>query len=216
MFRNVGLTKIREIGRMKTLDEYLEMGEANFNLVLNPETRYAADDLMERLGMPYIEMTRFYDPDRIAKQYALLGGALGVKFDDTKWHAEAEAALSAFRERHPELTFAVGQTLNANPFELSAALLKFGYRVERIFANASPDDLPFITRIANMSPETRIYTSISPTMMLYKCEGSVDITLGKDAAYYYPDAANVPFFSDVQPFGYTGLMRLLREMEEVL
>ena len=203
MFRKVGLTKIREIGRMKTLDEYLEMGEANFNLVLNPETRYAADDLMERLGMPYIEMTRFYDPDRIAKQYALLGGALGVKFDDTKWHAEAEAALSAFRERHPKLTFAVGQTLNANPFELSAALLKFGYRVERIFANASPDDLPFITRIAKMSPETRIYTSISPTMMLYKCEGSVDITLGKDAAYYYPDAANVPFFSDVQPFGFS-------------
>ena len=106
--------------------------------------------------------------------------------------------------------------MNANPFELSAALLGMGYRVERIFANASPDDLPFIRSIAKVSPETRIYTSISPTMMLYKCEGHTDITLGKDAAYYYPDAVNVPFFSDIQPFGYTGLMRLLREMEEAL
>lgn len=216
MFRKVGLTKIREIGRMKTLDEYMEMGEANFNLVLNPETRYAADDLMNRLGMPYIEMTRFYDSDRIAKQYALLGKALGVTFDDTKWREEAEAELAAFRERHPELTFAIGQTLNANPFELAAALLKFGYGVERIFANASPDDLPFITRIAKTSPKTRIYTSISPSMMLYKCEGHVDVTLGKDAAYYYPDAVNVPFFSDIQPFGYTGLMRLLREIRQAL
>ncbi len=216
MFRRVGLTEIREIGRMKTLDEYMEMGEANFNLVLNPESRYAADDLMGRLGLPYIEMTRFYDPERISKQYASLGSALGVKFDDSKWREEAERAVHAFAERHPALTFAVGQTLNANPFELSAALLKFGFKVERIFANASPDDLPFIARIARMSPETRIYTSISPTMMLYKCEGNVDITLGKDAAFYYPGAANVPFFSDVQPFGHTGLMRLLREMEEVL
>ena len=77
LFRSVGLTKIREIGRMRTLDEYMEMGEANFNLVLNPEARYAAEDLMERLGMPYIEMGRFYDPDRIARQYSLLGGAEG-------------------------------------------------------------------------------------------------------------------------------------------
>lgn len=216
MFRKAGLTQIREIGRMRTLDEYMEMGEANFNLVLNPETRYAADDLMERLGMPYVEMTRFYDPERIEKQYALLGGALGVSFDDSVWKTAALNALDAFRERHPGLTFAVGQTLNANPFELSAALLKFGYRVDRIFANATPDDLPYIRRIASYSPGTRLYTSISPTMMLYRCEGKVDVTLGKDAAFYYPDAANVPFFSDIQPFGYTGLIRLLREMEDVL
>jgi nitrogenase molybdenum-cofactor synthesis protein NifE len=216
MFRKVGLTKVREIGRMKTLEEYMEMGEANFNLVLNPESRYAADDLMQRLGMPYIEMNRFYDIQKIQRQYALLGGALGVKFDDAAYYEEASKALEAFRERHPKLTFAIGQTVNANPFELAAALLSYGYAVDRVFANATPADLPFITKIAEMSPDTRFYTSISPTMMNYKLEGEVDITIGKDAAWYYPEAVSVPFFSDVQPFGYRGLIRLLAEMEAAL
>jgi len=53
-------------------------------------------------------------------------------------------------------------------------------------------------------------------MMNYKLEGEVDITIGKDAAWYYPEAVSVPFFSDVQPFGYKGLMRLLAEMEAAL
>ena len=213
LFRAVGLTKIREIGRMRTLDEYMEMGEANFNLVLNSEARYAAEDLMERLGMPYIEMGRFYDPDRIARQYSLLGGALGVRFPDAPYRENAMRALEAFADRHPGLTFAVGQSINANPFELSDMLLKYGFKVERIFANATESDLPFISRIAEKSPGTRLYTSISPTMLNYRLEGGVDVALGKDAAWYYPDACPVPFMSDVQPFGYSGLMRLLREID---
>ena len=213
LFRSVGLTKIREIGRMRTLDEYMEMGEANFNLVLNPEARYAAEDLMERLGMPYIEMGRFYDPDRIARQYSLLGGALGVRFPDAPYRENAMRALEEFADRHPGLTFAVGQSINANPFELSDMLLKYGFKVERIFANATESDLPFISRIAEKSPGTRLYTSISPTMLNYRLEGGVDVALGKDAAWYYPDACPVPFMSDVQPFGYSGLMRLLREID---
>ena len=213
LFRSVGLTKIREIGRMRTLDEYMEMGEANFNLVLNPEARYAAEDLMERLGMPYIEMGRFYDPDRIARQYSLLGGALGVRFQDAPYRENAMRTLEAFADRHPGLTFAVGQSINANPFELSDMLLKYGFKVERIFANATESDLPFISRIAEKSPGTRLYTSISPTMLNYRLEGGVDVALGKDAAWYYPDACPVPFMSDVQPFGYSGLMRLLREID---
>lgn len=214
LFRTVGLTKIREIGRMRTLDEYMEMGEANFNLVLNPEARYAAEDLMERLGMPYIEMGRFYDPDRIARQYSLLGGALGVRFPDAPYREKAMRALLGFADRHPGLTFAVGQSINANPFELSDMLLKYGFKVKRIFANAAESDLPFISKIAERSPETRLYTSISPTMLNYRMEGGADVALGKDAAWYYPDACAVPFMSDVQPFGYSGLMRLLREIDE--
>jgi nitrogenase molybdenum-cofactor synthesis protein NifE len=171
---------------------------------------------MQRLGMPYIEMNRFYDIQKIQRQYALLGGALGVKFDDAAYYEEASKALEAFRERHQKLTFAIGQTVNANPFELAAALLAYGYAVDRVFANATPADLPFITKIAEYSPDTRFYTSISPTMMNYKLEGEVDIAIGKDAAWYYPEAAHVPFFSDVQPFGYRGLMRLLAEMEDAL
>jgi len=216
MFREAGLTKIREIGRMTTFEEYMEMGEANFNLVLNPEARYAAEDLLARLGMPYVEMTRFYEINRIKRQYALLGGALGVQFRDGAYEAEARTALEEFRKKYPELTFAVGQSLNANPFELAAALLSYGYRVDRIFANAGTEDLPYIREIAQRSPETRLYTSISPSMMNYEIGGHVDLTLGKDAAWYYPEDANAAWANDRQPFGYSGLVRLLGDMDAAL
>ncbi len=216
MFREAGLTKIREVGRMKTLDEYMEMGEANFNLVLNPEARYAAEELLKRLQMPYIEMTRFYDIRKIRKQYSLLGGALGVQFQDSLYTVAATMVLEDFRRKHPDLTFAVGQGVNANPFELAAALISYGYKVSRVFANASEEDLPYIREIAEASPETRFYTNISPTMMNYVPEGHVDVTLGKDAAWYYPEDPNVPFSSDIQPFGYRGLIRLLSEIGQAL
>ena len=117
---------------MASFDEYLEMGEANFNLVLNRRARFAADDMMERLGMPYVEMTRFYDIRKIRRQYELLGGALGVQFKDSLYAVAATIFLDQFRKNHPQLTFAIGQSLNANPFELAAALISYGYKVERI------------------------------------------------------------------------------------
>lgn len=216
MFRAAGLTEIREISRCETLEEYMEMGEANFNLVLDPEARHAAEDLMKRLEMPYIELTRQYRIDRIARQYSLFAGAIGVTFDDTQWRDEAENRLAAFREKYPKLTIAIGQMVNANPFELAAALTYYGYEILRIFAGYTMDDLLYIRDLAEQSPQTRLYTSISPSMMNYRIEGSVDLTIGKDAKYYYPDAPCAEFCSDIQPFGYRGFVRLLDEMDAAL
>ena len=64
------------------------MAEANFNLVLNPEARPAAYDLQKRLGIPFIELARFYQIDRIGAQYAALGQVLQTAFDDQKWKKE--------------------------------------------------------------------------------------------------------------------------------
>lgn len=216
MFRQAGLTEIREISRCETLEEYMEMGEANFNLVLDPEARHAAEDLMKRLDMPYIELTRQYRIDRIARQYSLFAGAIGVTMDDTAWRDEAENRLAEFREKYPALRIAIGQMVNASPFELAAALSYYGYEISRIFAGFTPDDLPYIRDLAGTSPETRIYTGISPTMMYYRMDGAADLTIGKDARYYYPDTPCAEFCSDVQPFGYRGLVRLLDEMEHAL
>ena len=58
------------------------MAEANFNLVLDAEARFAAADMQKRLGIPYIELTRLYQLDKIKNQYTLFAAALGSKFDD--------------------------------------------------------------------------------------------------------------------------------------
>jgi nitrogenase molybdenum-cofactor synthesis protein NifE len=46
-----------------------------------------------------------------------------------------------------------------------------------------------------------------------KGHGETEITIGHDAEYYFPNAANVPWNYERQPFGYQGLVKLLDEIE---
>ena len=63
------------------MKEYQTMSQANFNLVLHPETRFAAEDFHDRLKIPFIELRRLYQTDKIENQYRALGQVLGVSFD---------------------------------------------------------------------------------------------------------------------------------------
>lgn len=51
------------------------MARANVNFVLNPESRLAAQDLEQRLGIPSIELTRLYQVSQIHNQYQALAKA---------------------------------------------------------------------------------------------------------------------------------------------
>ncbi|MDY5331256.1 MAG: nitrogenase component 1, partial [Porcincola intestinalis] len=92
MLRGIGVKTIRQISTCENIGEFYRMGEANFNLVLNPEAQDAADDLSRRLGIPSVALTRFYGADRIARQYRALSAALGVKWSCGEGRQEAEEA----------------------------------------------------------------------------------------------------------------------------
>lgn len=217
ILRGLGIKKINEISRCEDFEEYLSMAEANFNLVLNPETRMAAADIAKRLEIPSIELTRQYRIDKIRKQYELLGGALGLKIDDSKYYEETLAAIEDFKAKHQDLTFAIGECLNADSFELALALVGYGYKVAEIYGTVSAENFPYIKMLAKVSPDTKIYTNLEPTMLYFDCsESHVDITIGKDAEYYHPDSPNVAWNKEIQPFGYAGLKALLKEIEEVI
>ena len=217
ILRSLGIRKINEISRCKDFGEYMEMGNANFNIVLNPEARYAAADLQKRLGLPSIELTRVYQIDKIRKQYSLFGGALGVSIDDSAYYEETLKHIEEFKSKYKTLTFSVGEGCNANAFELSLALLQYGFSVAEIFANPGETDFVYLRKIASLSPDTRIYSNLEPTMIYYDSfDSEVDIVVGKDAGYYYPRAAKVEWSKDIQPFGYAGLRHFFAECEKAL
>lgn len=217
LLHQAGVKTIRELSRCSDFDEYLKMSEANFNLVLNPEASFAASDIQKRLGIPYIELTRLYQIEKIRKQYSLFGAALGVQFDDEKYYREACETVNRFKEKYPDLVFSVGEGANANAFELSCSLLDYGFKVAEIFADPQAGDYVYIDKIAQISPETRIYSNLEPTMLYYDCtEVPCHITVGKDAGYYHPDAVNLMWSDDIQPFGYKGLIRFFKDCERVL
>lgn len=215
LLRQIGVKKIREISRCETYEEYQEMAEANFNLVLDPEARAAASDLQKKLEIPFIELTRLYQMDKIKRQYELFGAALGVKFDDEAYDKGADAAKQAFKAKYPDTVFSIGEGCNANAFELALALLRDGFSVAEIFANIAETDFIYLEKIARFSPETKIYSNLEPTMIYYEPgENPVDIVVGKDAAYYHPEAAKVEWSEDIQPFGYAGVRHFYEACEK--
>ena len=215
--RQAGIRTVNEISRCPDFESYLGMSRANFNIVLNHEARMAADDMAGRLQMPYLELMRLYQIDKIASQYKAFAAGIGATVDDSEYRAAAEEAVEGFVKRHPGLRVAVGEMSNANAFELALALTRYGITVPEIYSNVSKEDYVFIRRLAEVAPDTRLFTNLSPTMLYYDCsEAKADLTIGADAAHYHPDCPNVPWNGERQPFGYEAVRRLFTEMEAAL
>ena len=216
LLRSAGIKSVGEIGRCKTFDEYTSLSKANFNLVLNAESRHAAQDMQERLGIPYIELTRLYRIDKIRNQYRLLGQAIGAKLDDTDYYTAADAKIKQIRNKYGNLRIAVGECLNADSFELALALTEYGFTVPEIYGTVGERNFVFIKKLAEISPETRIYSNLSPTMLNYRREVCIDAVIGNDAMYYHKDVPGIGFQDEAQPFGYRGLMLLLDQLDAAL
>ena len=287
ILRSVGAKRIRQISTCVDIDEYYRMGEANFNLVLNPDARDAANDLQSRLKIPSIELNRFYGTGRIARQYRALAGALGISVKagmagsgefcgdtpqragssvgedpqhagssvgDDPQHAggsigndpqragsnaggsrketsarlwdfaraehEAEDAWKALKQEYPDIVFSVGEVVNGNPYELALSLIEDGFRVREIFAGPSPEYAFYIRRLAELSPETMVYSNMEPTMIYYcpdrENRRQTHVTLGKDAAFYHQDAVHVLWCSDEQPWGFAASRKLAQAIRGAL
>lgn len=212
-----GVKTIREISRSEGWEGFQAMAEANFNLVLHPEARAAAQELQERLGIASIELARLYEPDRIRAQYRALGAALGVTLDDQTYYDEAVQAVERFRAKHPGARISVGETVNADPAELALALARLGFQVPELFSAPQEGSFVYLRALAACSPDTRIYSNMDPTMLYYDpCSCPVDATIGKDAGYYHQDAPNVPWNEDRQYFGYSAVTALFAALERAM
>ena len=208
-----GIRTIRQIAACPDMEEFMRMSEANFSLVLNTEARPAAEDMNRKLGIPYIELTRLYQIDQIHKQYMALGSALGRDLDDAGPMERAREAMKKFRAAYPDTVFAVGEALNANPFELALALIRCGFQVREIYAALMPEYFVYLRHLAILSPGTRVYSNLDPSMLTYEGEDrGITMTIGKDAAWYHPDLPGVQWNSDVQPFGFGGVESLFRAL----
>lgn len=217
LLQSAGVKMIHEISRCKDYAEYQTMSEANFNLVLHHEARFAAEDFNNRLQIPFIELRRLYQMDKIQSQYQALGNVLGTAFDDAAYKTRAEEALEKFRQRCPDASFAIGECLNADPFELALALVKYGFSVPEIYGTITVENFTYIRSLAKLSPKTKVFSNMEPTMIYYDpAKSGVNLAIGKDACYYHPKCPYVMWNGEEQPYGYAGVRRLFEELLEVV
>ena len=214
LLQEAGVKTIHEISRCEDFEEYKKMSEANFNLVLHPEARFAAEDFHDRLKIPFIELRRLYQIDKIGSQYQAFGAALGIEFHAEEQKKQAQEAIESFRKVCPEPVFAVGECANADPFELSLALVKYGFKVAEIYGTITGENFIYIRQLKKLSPQTKIFSNMEPTMLYYDpTESGVTLTIGKDACYYHPNTKGIHWNEERQPFGYAGVRRLFEALE---
>ena len=214
LLQEAGVKTIHEISRCEDFEEYKKMSEANFNLVLHPEARFAAEDFHDRLKIPFIELRRLYQIDKIGSQYQAFGAALGIEFHAEEQKKQAQEAIERFREVCPDPVFAIGECANADPFELSLALVKYGFKVAEIYGTITGENFIYIRQLKKLSPQTKIFSNMEPTMLYYDpAESGVTLTIGKDACYYHPNTKGIHWNEERQPFGYAGVRRLFEALE---
>ena len=212
LLQEAGVKTIHEISRCEDFEEYKKMSEANFNLVLHPEARFAAEDFHGRLKIPFIELRRLYQIDKIGSQYQAFGAALGIEFHAEEQKKQAQEAIESFRKVCPDPVFAVGECANADPFEL--ALVKYGFKVAEIYGTITGENFIYIRQLKKLSPQTKIFSNMEPTMLYYDpAESGVTLTIGKDACYYHPNTKGIHWNEERQPFGYAGVRRLFEALE---
>ena len=214
LLQEAGVKTIHEISRCEDFEEYKKMSEANFNLVLHPEARFAAEYFHDRLKIPFIELRRLYQIDKIGSQYQAFGAALGIEFHAEEQKKQAQEAIESFRKVCPDPVFAVGECANADPFELSLALVKYGFKVAEIYGTITGENFIYIRQLKKLSPQTKIFSNMEPTMLYYDpTESGVTLTIGKDACYYHPNTKGIHWNEERQPFGYAGVRRLFEALE---
>lgn len=214
LLQEAGVKAIHEISRCEDFEEYKKMSEANFNLVLHPEARFAAEDFHDRLKIPFIELRRLYQIDKIGSQYQAFGAALGIEFHAEEQKKQAQEAIESFRKVCPDPVFAVGECANADPFELSLALVKYGFKVAEIYGTITGENFIYIRQLKKLSQQTKIFSNMEPTMLYYDpSESGVTLTIGKDACYYHPNTKGIHWNEERQPFGYAGVRRLFEALE---
>lgn len=212
-----GIRNIRQISTCRTFEEFLQMASANFNIVIDPEVRAAAEDMNKNLNIPYVELTRVYSTDKISSQYKALASVTGIDIIDSEEKAEADEAVARLKNAYPDLTVNVGECTNANAFELALSLTRMGFKVDEIYSVLAPENFVYVKNLAMLSPDTKIYCNMEPTMLYYKISQSkAHVTIGKDAKFYCPDIPNVAWNQDTRPFGYQGVRDLMNKIFEAL
>ena len=170
--------------------------------------------MKKKLGIPTLMMPVRYDPDRISEEYRSLEKALNITIDDAAYKATAEEKLRqgavALKDKH----IAIGKSIRGNIFELARTLSSYGYHIDVLIKNKiTPNDVDNIRWLADNMPHIQVYAGDHPTQIYMRDHHEpLDIAIGADAAYFYPEAKAIHYPAGKEIFGYQGIISLVQEL----
>lgn len=209
-----GIYPVRHIAACETFDDLCRMGYSSHNLLIKPGGKLAAKHMEDYMGIPYAYTPVSYGLETVAGNYTKLEQLLGKKLNTDIYREKTEKAITCYQKLLGPISIAVGENANACPFELARALLSYGFEVPYIFTDQVLDiDQEHIAWLAARRPDIQVYTNAHPSMVDFlERKLTVDLAIGFDAGYFCSGAKTAALSLDRQPYGYAGIVSLLREM----
>lgn len=211
------IATLRHAADYDSFDEFTEMSKSRLNLVLNPLGKLAAQEMEQTFDIPYIEVPVTYDLDEIANDYRKIESAIGEKMSSgpDAYRKEAEHAIKKALNHIGNIPVIVDSSATSQPFGMAMSLLKYGFNVIRVEAEAvTESDKPHMEWLQEHHPEVEFYRPDAHSAVLFDHRLKESLAIGIQAAYMADSMYIADIFSDLQMFGYDGVISLMQRMEE--
>lgn len=214
---------VRYLHACESFDEYQDMGKSSLALVARALGRAAAEDMRDRLGIPFMSFPACYDCDQVEAAYARMARLLGKPEPDlSEWDRRARSAVKQTVEALGDVPLAVDCEGSLVPHSLARALLDYGFNVRWLFRSKHLFDADADDRevLAARYPDLSIARIDDARLHVGAMVGGRDIRRRKDVLAIGRSAAcilDTPYYVDMwHDEGFTGyhgiceLMRLMR------
>lgn len=218
LLREAGMGPVRHVSHYDRFKDFQAMGAAALNLVARPEGLAAAENLEEKLGIPYVVAPVAFSEEGIGARYAAIGAAAGVSFDIDRhldnMHASARQALAKVGAR----TISIDAGATCSPFDLARCLCEAGFSVCEVFAEHLHEyersSFDWLTRhvpdLHVSSPIHHKNAGLRPT------RPTADIAIGFTAAYLSGAPMIAPISFDEGLYGCHGTTMIHRALENAV
>ena len=78
---------------------------------------------------------------------------LGVTFSDEVYREKAEETVAKFKEKRPDASFAIGECMNGDPFEMALAMIKYGFKVPEIYGTLTAENFIYLNQLSQPGDE---------------------------------------------------------------
>ena len=210
--------KFREITRIDTFDEYLEMACSEINISYIPSARAAGDYLSEKLGTEHIYLPASFNFDKIKTSLKTLSERLCVDYDTAIKENRASKAIQKAKKIIGDTPIAIDYTAVSAPLSLARLLSENGFNVVSIYADSfTEDERDEFVWLCKNRPNIEIIATVRPEMrVMPRKSGGKILAVGQKAAYFTGTEYFVNIVEGAGLYGFDGVCRLTEMMCEAL
>lgn len=218
ILKEMGISKVKHITECAGYEEFQDMGNSKYNLVLRPEAKRAAEDMKKNNNIDYRFMPITYHLKEIKKNYEIIKNMIKSNkiLDLERYEEEALLEIEKAKEHLKDIPISIDNSSVCRPFSLAKALIQYGFKVESIYdEGVSEVEKESYNWLLENASNIKIYNPQDHNMILRNSEKNNEIlAIGYNAAYMTNSKYVVDLVFDEKMFGFGGVCSLMNKMVE--